>query len=253
MAGFDVDIPDSSFDGAPAEAPASIPAESLAPEAPAATIPAESPAPASNPAESAPEPDVFDRAYVEQLRQESAGYRTKAKPFTDAYDGMDEADRDTFLYLAQTYKSDPVRAAQEMQRLAQGLMGDESDAGDPPAADAAPDVMTVSKYQEMRKEEAIQAEAKNIERQAVDLGYAKGTPEYQYLLAVARNGDGDLTAAHGYIQQREQTAIQAYLTRKAAEADGAPTVGSGPSAPASTERQIKTWRDAEAAIDEMLG
>lgn len=247
MSDFDVDIPDGAFDG-----PAETPAPEAAPAVPAGDLALDhaGDAPAAPAAEAPAEPDVFDRAYVEELRGESAKYRTKAKPFLEAFDGIDEADRDTFLYLAQTYKADPVRAAQEMARLAQGLLGDEPEA---PAAPADPEVMTVAKYQEMRREEAIASEAKRIEAEAVGLGYAKGTPEYQYLLAVARNGDGNIAAAHAYIQQREQAAVQAYLAKKAAEADGAPTVGTGPSAPAGTERQIKTWRDAESAIDELLG
>lgn len=246
--GFNVDIPDTAFDGPAETVEAPEPVETPAAEAPAPVEAPEAPA-----ADAAPESDTFDRAYVEQLRQESANYRTQAKPFKETFEGVDEADRDIFLGLVNLYKSDPATAAKEMARLAQGLLGD--DASEAPAADAPaadPQYMTKADYAAMKRQESVEAAAKQIESDARALGYERGTPEYSYLLAAAQAKGGDLQAAHSYVQEREQAAIQKYVASKTADAENAPVAPADTAAPASGERSLKTWRDVEAAIDELF-
>lgn len=249
MAGFDVDIPDTAFDG-PAEV-----AEAPAPETPAATaadLALDHPETPEAPASEAPaQPDTFDRAYVEELRQESANYRTQAKPFKEAFEGVDDADRDIFLGLVNLYRSDPAAAAKEMLRLGQGLIGEDAPAeADAPTGD--PQYMTRADYEALKRQEAVEAAATQIERDAKALGYERGTPEYAYLLSAAQTRGGDLQAAHAYVQEREQAAIQRYIAAKTAEAQNAPVAPADTAAPASSERSLKTWRDVEAAIDELF-
>lgn len=250
MSAFDVDIPDSSFDG-PAETVDTPPASvDVSPEPQAAVgAPAEPASPEAVDLGGDSEPDVFDRAYVERLRQESAGYRTKAKEVAAVFEGIDPADADVFKSLMSMYKDDPAAAAREMARLAQGLLGD--DEADTPAADADPQYMTRADYDRIREQERVESQARAIRAEAEGMGYPAGSAEYQYLLAVAKSNGGDLKAAHAYIEGRQQAAVDAYVAKKAAEADGAPTVGGGPAVPAGSERQFKTWRDVERAIDEM--
>jgi hypothetical protein len=247
---FNVDIPDTAFD-APAEAPEAV--ETPAPvEAPAA----EAPAPVETPDADVPagetEARTFDESYVKELRQESANYRTQAKPFKEAFDGVDDADRDIFLGLVQAYKSDPVAAAKEMARLAQGLLGDEPEtpAADAPAAD--PQYMTRADYDAMKRQESVEAAAAQIERDAKAMGYERGTPEYAYLLSAAQSKGGDLQAAHSYIQERQQAAIQQFVAAKTADAQNAPVAPADASAPPTGERSLKSWRDVENAIDELF-
>lgn len=251
--GFNVDIPDAAFDG-PSESPETVDA----PVAEAATTEASpstdavTPGDADQTAESAQ--DTFDRAYVEQLRQESANYRTQAKPFKETFDGVDESDRDVFLGLVNLYKTDPAAAAREMQRLGQGLLGEDA-APEAPAAESVPvdpKYMTRADYENLRRQEAIEGAARQIEVDAKGLGYEKGTPEYAYLLSAAQSRGGDLNAAHAYIQEREQAAVSKYIQSKEADAAGHPTAPGEATAPVSTERELKTWRDVEAAIDEMF-
>src|SRR5687768_15164162 len=102
--GFDVDIPDTAFDG-PADVPVEAPAE--APAVTAGDLALDHAETPDAPVETPAEPTVFDEKYVKELRSESANYRTKAKPYVEAFDGIEEADRDVFLGLANLYKTDP--------------------------------------------------------------------------------------------------------------------------------------------------
>jgi hypothetical protein len=104
----------------------------------------------------------------------------------------------------------------------------------------------------MKRKDAIEGAARQIELDAKGLGYEKGTPEYAYLLSAAQSRGGDLNAAHAYIQEREQAAISKYVSSKEADAASHPTAPGEATAPVSSERQMKTWRDVEAAIDEMF-
>lgn len=241
---FNVAIPDTAFD----ETPESV--ETPAPEAPAVTPEAPA-APAADAPVETPEQDKFDRAYVEQLRQESAQYRTKAKELASAFEGIDDADQAVFKSLMAMYKDDPATAAKEMSRLAQGLLGVEA----PEAPAATPDLkgyMTEARYNEIRQQESLDAATRSIEADARGLGYDLAAPEYQYLLAVARTNGGDIKAAHASIEAKQQDAVAKYVAGKEQEAAGAPSVPAATGAPVSGERSLKTWRDVEAAIDELF-
>lgn len=246
--GFNVDIPDTAFDS-PAETPE--PVEAPAPEATEA--PVETSETAAPEAPAAPvDPKVFTEDYVRELRQESANYRTQAKPFKEVFDGVDESDRDVFLGLVKAYKDDPIAAAKEMARLAQGLLGTDAAAEASATAASTDGYMTEARYNEIREQERLATATRQIESEAKTLGYEIGTPEYQYLLAAAKAHSGDLNAAHAYIEGRSQAAVDRFVASKTAEAQSAPAVPGDQGAPASGERQLKTWRDVEAAIDEMF-
>jgi hypothetical protein len=252
--GFDVDIPDAAFEGADAPAAPTETAPEATPEAPAPAVEAPVAPAVEAPAETA-EPTTFPREYVEELRGESANYRTKLREFEAKFEGINEADRDTFLYLMETYKADPAKAAKEMAAIGQAYM-DQAGDGEAPA-DAStkalgPEVMTVEKYQQMRQQEDVETQAGQIRRDAEALGYKAGSPEYGYLLGVAKAGDGDLNKAHAHIEAQHQARIDAFVAQKAQAAEQFPTAPAEASAPASDARSLKTWRDVEAAIDEMF-
>lgn len=247
---FSPDIPDSAFDG-PAEAPAApetpTPVVEETPETPTPVVEGDTPvvegdAPA--------EPKIFDEGYVKELRQESAGYRTKLRELETVFEGVEGADLDTFKYLIQTYAADPSKGLAEMARITQAALGQETPPAEVPADD---EVLTVSKYEEMQRQQRVDAEAREISRQAVDLGYKTGSPEFKYLLEVAKTvPDMDLAKAHEKIEAQYQARIDAFVAGKAKAAEQFPTPPSESTTPASGERQLKTWRDVEAAIDEMF-
>ena len=65
--------------------------------------------------------DTFPRSYVEELRQEAADYRTRAKNYEQAFSGMTEQEQRTFLNLAQDITQDPAAALETLRKVQENL------------------------------------------------------------------------------------------------------------------------------------
>ncbi len=142
---------------------------------------------ASTPAPGVPTPDdpaqqdTFDRAYVEKLRQESAGYRTRAKTYDEAFDGFDDESREVFLGLAKDLVNSPEAAARRMIEVSKQLLGEDFDSaltGPPPALtreDA--ERLWAEKEAARGQEDAIRA----VQNEARELGYKDDTPDMSEL------------------------------------------------------------------------
>lgn len=177
-------------------------------------------APETPPAPAGTDQDTFDRAYVEKLRQESAGYRTRAKTYDEAFDGFDDESREVFLGLAKDLVNSPEAAARRMIEVSRQLLGDEFDSaltGPPPALtreDA--ERLWAEKEAARTQEEAIRA----VQSEARDLGYKDDTPDMSELFWFASNEtNGDLKAAHEKVQARKQAAIDEFLEKKRASGE----------------------------------
>jgi len=161
--------------------------------------------------------DTFDRAYVEKLRQESAGYRTRAKTYDEAFDGFDDESREVFLGLAKDLVNSPEAAARRMIEVSKQLLGEDFDSaltGPPPALtreDA--ERLWAEKEAARGQEDAIRA----VQNEARELGYKDDTPDMSELFWFASNQTGgDLKAAHEKVEARKQAAIDEYLEKKRA-------------------------------------
>ena len=200
--------------------------------------------------------DTFDRSYVEKLRQESASYRTKAKPYEETFGSYSDEDREVWFEAARRFAADPRDGGEYLKQIADAVLAEYQEqqaADDEPITDDNDRPLTRAEYQALREAEKAQAEqdaeVARIEKRAADLGYDTASEEYTYLLTVAsRLPDGDLEKAHAKIQAAEEARFQARLDKMKAEAEGSPTAPSaGSGAAPSGERQLKTWRDAELA------
>jgi hypothetical protein len=200
--------------------------------------------------------DTFDRSYVEKLRQESASYRTKAKPYEETFGAYSDEDREVWFEAARRFAADPRDGGEYLKQIADAVLAEYQEqqaADDGPITDENDKPLTVAQYRELREAERAQAEqdaeVARIEKRAADLGYDTASEEYTYLLTVAsRLPDGDLEKAHAKIQAAEEARFQARLDKMKADAEGSPTAPSaGAGAAPSGERQLKTWRDAELA------
>ncbi len=201
--------------------------------------------------------DTFDRAYVEKLRQESASYRTKAKPYEETFGGYSDEDREVWFEAARRFAADPKDGGEYLKSIADAVLAEYQEQQEPITDDN--DVpLTRAEYQALREAEKQQAaqdaEVARIEKKAADLGYDTTSEEYTYLLTVAsRLPDGDLDKAHAKIQAAEEARFQARLDKMKADAEGSPTApNSGSGAAPSGERPLKTWKDAEMASRAML-
>ena len=156
--------------------------------------------------------ETFPREYVEQLREEAARYRNRAKEYDDVYGSYDEESRGALLDIARQL-ADPntqPAAAKRLMAIAQKI--EESQAnGTPtrPDGEEDPDARPLTK----REWEQLQTERDNkaaedraiaqLEDEAKALGYEPGSAEYFFLLDKAQLPDvsGDLNKAHELVEQ----------------------------------------------------
>lgn len=233
---------DNKFEGAPDEG-AAPPVE----PAPVVDTPAVD-------VDSEPDKDMYPLDYVKKLRQEAAGYRTKARSYEEAFEGHSDDSREALLWLAKTLRSDPTAAAKEMQAAAKTLLGgDATPAEEAEAKEVLGDYMTEARYLELREQEAVQQELKNIQFEAKELGYTVGSVDYRLLLQIAQESEsGDLKEAHAKIQARDQAAIDRYIASKAEDAENSGKVFGGTAAVPGSSEPIRTFKDARAAMDAFI-
>lgn len=205
--------------------------------------------------DTSPEGETFPRSYVEELRQESAKYRTKAKTFEEAFSGYDDDSREAFLSLAKDLLEAPEDAAKRMLEVSRNLLGDQFDtflAEDPtdkPLTAADVDRIMAEREQKAQADAAVKA----VEQEARDLGYTDGSPDIAELFWHAHNETGgDLKAAHEKVQARKQAIIDEYLAQKQADGSAFPvptTAGVGADQGADAP---KDFADAKARTLAML-
>jgi hypothetical protein len=237
------------------------------------TTPEEAPAEASPPTQTAEAPttpeadpfesgaDSFPREYVQKLRQEAAGYRTRARELEEAYSAFapySAEDRQVWTSLAKTMVDDPKQAAKWMREIAEAVAIDYPDepapAAEPDGEGSEPQFLTKADYDKLRADERKQTDVVRIEAEAKALGYDLDGRDYVNLLLIAQHETkGDITAAHEALKGDRQKIIDEYLSSKQADAQNAPVAPAGPvGTPASGERPIKDFKDARAALEEYL-
>lgn len=236
-----------------------------APAAPAPVTPAAEQVEIPSTDAELPEGDKFDRAYVEKLRRESAGYRDRAKRYNEVFEGYEEDAVNEWLSLASTLKADPNAAASRFQEIADAIRaqyGDAAgDAADAKVADAAASAeaptekpLTRAEFDQLmaerEKQNDVKARVQKIEADARSLGYETGTDSYDQLLwRASRSQSGSIADAHAAIKAERQAVIDAYVAEmKGQPAPLVPSQG----APASGERSIKTFTQANEALDAWL-
>jgi hypothetical protein len=202
-----------------AEDPPAAP-EPVAEETPAAEEPV-----AEGGAEPGVDPETFDRSYVEELRKESAKYRTKAKPYEEAFAEYDDESREVLLSLARELITDPEAGARRMVEISKNILDDKfedvlKDPSPRPLTAQDVDRMFSERESKAQQEAAVRA----VEQEADALGYADGTADRALLFSIANTETlGDLKAAHEKIQARNQQIIDAYLAEKQAAGNAFPT------------------------------
>lgn len=200
--------------------------------------------------------DTFDRAYVEKLRNESANYRTRHKPYEETFGGYSDEDREVWFEAARRFAADPKDGGEYLKQIADAVLAEYQE-----PAPADPDdenrPLTVAEFNRMTSEAKAQAaqeaEIGRIEQQAKGLGYDIESPEYTTLLTIAaRLPSGDLAEAHAQMEARDQAKFDARLAQMKEAADGAPVVPSSNGDVPTQERPIKDFRDAAAAAQSRI-
>ncbi len=206
-------------------------------------------------------PETFTREYVENLRKESAGYRTKAKDYEDAFQGYDDASRTELLTIAKQL-SDPTTqpdVAKRLQAIAENILkGHEAGTPTTPTGDEDPDSkpMTRKEWKDLqaeqedarRNEEGI----KSLEAEARGLGIEPGSIEYAELLFIAQAPEisGDLVKSKAKLEEHWASKAKARaeeIAKKGERWPGAAGTAAGTGAADAEGGSPKTFKESRAA------
>lgn len=255
--------------------------------APTGDVPASPPAAAPEGAPPAPTgaPDpladlpsdqaVFDRGYVEKVRNEAQRYRTEArnaadqlKGYEDVFGVYDPEDRKVWMDLASTWASDPNRAAQVMAQIAETVLGESK--GEPTTTPATEDVgsplldevvegLTPDKVKALVEESLNARDQARLEQQAIaevfkevrDAGFDPDTAEgFMVLYNANHHTGGDIAKAIEMTQTYRQTIIDDYVAGRSGQR-AMPAPAGGVVATPNGE-PIKNIEDARRATEAFL-
>lgn len=204
----------------------------------------------------------FDRAYVEKLRQENAGHRTKAKQYEDVFGGYDDNDRAVILETFAELRANPEAGTARLEAIASDLrkqfpgqktptaeeLADAQAEGDKPLTRAEMQKMLSERDEKAEIEKSTQA----VIAEAEKLGYKPGTDLYRRMMWTAANvTDFDLDKAHEHLKAERQLVIDEFLAEREKDAAGAANGGPG-GASTGKEKKIMTFGDAAEATHARL-
>ena len=249
----------------PAEAFSSTPVG----DAPAGTTSA---TPASDPlADPTPEQAVFDRGYVESIRKEAQRYRgeaqtaaARAAQYDEVYGQYAPEDQAIWFDLARTWQQDPARAAQIMQQIATGVLGEGQPEmtdyrNEPEQQQFEDEGLTPDKVQAMIDAQFQTREQAAAEQRAVDsvmaevraAGYDPDSAEgFMVLWNANHETGGDITRAAEMVKGYRQSVIDEYVQGRTSGRAAMPAASGvqADSAPAP----ITNFDDARRAADRFL-
>jgi len=223
-------------------------------------------APAGQPASQ--EPDTFDRAYVDELRQESARYRTQLREVESYFDGYSAEERSAlgqYLQLSRAAEQGDPEAIQ----ILNDLLGEDDQVADT-SNDWATDGPVIDEdylrelarqeaeqlYTQGRWEQDQQQAVLNVQQTAEKMGYQQNSDDYVLLLKYANDLDPAehpdlLAAADQQVKAYRQSIIDAYIGQKTGQADG-PRTPQGNGAAPSLAQPPRTMAEARQALHERL-
>lgn len=224
------------------------------------------PAPQAAQADSQPEPDMFDRAYVEELRREAAGYRTRLREVESYFDGYTDEERDAlgqYLQLSRAAEQGDPEAIQILEELFSSEYDDGDEYDDSETFEFDEDYFRTLARQEAeflyQQEEAQRAQVEavqSIQSRAEQMGYKQGSEDYILLLKFANDLDPSehsdlLSSADQQVKAYRQQIIDSYIAGKQQQADGPRTVQSNGSAP-NLAQPPRTLAEARQALHDRL-
>lgn len=195
-------------------------------------------------------PDTL-RPYIEKLRKEAGDRRVALDPFEAAFTGYEADQREAFLTLAQNLASDDPAvqrtAAEFMNELAKGIIGDGSIDPDAPLTRADLERIETERATAAQTESEIQKVVSEVKA----LGYEEKTAAYANVLWRAQfETGGDIAKAHAAVQAEKQATIDEFVTSvNAGQAKWPvrPTPGAAPADPSGgSQAAPKTIADAGA-------
>ena len=188
-------------------------------------------APSDPLADPSPEQAVFDRGYVESIRREAQRYRGEAQTaaqqaarYDEVFGQYEPADQQVWFDLARTWAQDPAKAAQVMQQIATGVLGEGqpemTDYRNEPAPEQVDEGLTPDKVQAMIDAQFQTREQAAAEQRAVDsvmaevrsAGYDPDSAEgFMVLWNANHETGGDIAKAAEMVKGYRQSVIDDYV------------------------------------------
>lgn len=208
---------------------------------------------------------VFDRGYVQKIRDEAAAWRTKLReteqgftPFKTAFDGVRDDDREVFLNLISTYKQDPAQAAELFRQIADGLSPAQQAEVAEQVAEAKADgeALTPERVQQMiaeaiqsdRAQVRQQQQVEQIHSQVRAAGFEPDSLEGMSIMWLAVNKtNGDMGAAISEWRNRDQSVIDQYVQGKSTQPGYLPPSGNAGTGAATLPKIENVADGAKAA------
>lgn len=211
-----------------------------------------------------PEPpsyqETFDRKYVEKLRRENATYRERAKQAESVWEGYEEGAVNEWKQMISTYKQDPKTVAEQWKQLSETVLQQFTPQEQAEIAEAVADgedmPLTRTQFEQLMSQREQQWEldslVADIEHEAQDLGYNLKSREYKILLMTAQElPSGSIQEAHELLEAEKQRVVDAYVAEMEKGAGRRVPSGNSVGVP-STEKSIKDFKDAKAALSNYL-
>ena len=211
------------------------------------------------------EPDTFDRAYVEELRREAAGYRTQLREMESVFDGYTPEERDAlgqYLQISRLAEQGDPEAIAVLEEL---FGGEDEDYGDEfgyekqgLSEDDLREIARQEAYDLFSQEQAVIAEQQavyDIQQRAEQMGYEQGSDDYILLLKYANELDPSenpdlLAAADQQVKAYRQQIINAYIAEK--QGSGGPLTPTMPGSAPNLAQPPRTLAEAREALHQRL-
>lgn len=212
-----------------------------------------------------PDPDTFSREYVQDLRQENAKYRTRARAYEEAFDGYDDDTQTAILEWVRLQRLASEGDADAAAQLEEMFGGDDEAPASPASAslpsEPAPQYLTMDQARELFREEMGQIEQARAQQDGVnqviararDLGYEPGnedtppSPDYILLMQFANRPDvidqpDAMAAADALVKEYKAAIVAEHVGKKEKQADTTPAI-SQPGAAAQPDHSTRPWTD----------
>lgn len=204
------------------------------------------------------EPEVFDRPYVEGLRRENAGYRTRAKAYEDAFSAYTPEQQEVLLRMVRGLgdPNEQAKTAAEWKDIAERILNAETPVG--PTGEEDPDAQPITRrdWKQMEAQRQHEAMVQHIVAEAGELGFPEfvqgpNGPEpnirYSMLLHAAQRPEiaGDLKKAAEHVQQYERSVVDTHA--KHLQENGEkwpPTTGTAGNTGAQEPQERPNYKDA---------
>ena len=207
---------------------------------------------------SAPEPDMFPRAYVEELRQDAARYRTQYREMESKFDGYTEDERAALLDYIHL-----IRRAESGDAEAEAQLAEMFEEEQEPEPIQQFDEETFRRLareeatrlvQEQSAVQAQQAAVQGVQSRATELGYTVGSEDYILLLKFANEvqSDDPISDGHAKVQAYKQSIIDAHLKAIQSQNAGVATQPVTNGAAPTNIDEPKTFEAARNALHERL-